>query len=135
MMNQIIVNNALVLTNVQKFEGHNTEMYTAKMNVNGEKVNVTYDCKGDNVIIHEWYKIEKDTLDIIIELVRNCLKCAMVEELYPAAVEAMDRYNKAIGMGFPESYIEGLEFNMNNLLKKIEGAGVLDDFIEYACVG
>lgn len=131
-MKQIIVNNSLVLSNVQKFEGRNTATYTAKMCVNGEKINVTYDCKADNVIIHEWYKIQKNALDIITELVRGCFKRDMVEELYPAATAAIDKYNKAVGMGFPDSYIEGLEFNMNYLLKKIESAGLIEEFTEYA---
>lgn len=131
-MKQIIVNNSLVLSNVQKFEGCNTETYTAKMCVNGEKINVTYDCKADNVIIHEWYKIQKNALDIITELVRGCFKRDMAEELYPAATAAIDKYNKAVGMGFPEYYIARLELNMNYLLKQIEDAGAMADFTEYA---
>lgn len=133
-MKRIIVNNTLILDNVEKHTGAVFEIYTAKIRINGQKpINVTYDCKKDNLIIHEWYNINSAALGVVTELLKACFARLIVEdEVYPAAVAAMDRYNKAIGMEFPESYIEGLEFNMNYLLKKIESAGLMEEFTEYA---
>lgn len=80
-MKQSMVNSSLVLSHVQKFEGSSTETYIAKVRVNGEKFNVTYDCKADNVMIHEWYKIQKNSLDIITKLIRECFKHDMAKEI------------------------------------------------------
>jgi hypothetical protein len=133
MKKQIIVNDAVVLDGVEKHSGLVHEFYTAKMRINGQKpINVTYDCEKANIMIHEWYNVNPKALDAVSKMLKNCFMRLMVQELYPAATASMDKYNNAVGMGFPEHHIETLELNMSYLLGKIEKAGMMADFRQYA---
>ena len=39
-------------------KGDVSEYYTAKIRYDDMNFNITYDCKTENLIIHEWYKID-----------------------------------------------------------------------------
>lgn len=134
-MKTIIVNNAIVLNQVKKHVGNVSEFYTAKMRIDNKTINVTYDCKSNNLIIHEWYEIKPDALELVTLLVKTCFNRIMTQELYPAAVAAIDKYNKAIGMAFPNAEIEKYHAEMVEMLAKIDSMGLSDEFAEYACVG
>lgn len=133
-MKQIIVNDAIVLEQVQKFKGNTEEFYTGKARVNGKTINVTYDCNKDNLIIHEWYDIKPNALDVVTVLIEASFRRIMAQELYPAAVAIIDRYNRAIGMGFPEDRIEKYHKEMMEMFAIIDNAGLSEDFAEYACI-
>lgn len=134
-MKRIIVNNAIVLNQVKKHVGNAAEFYTGIMDINGKHINVTYDCKSNNLIIHEWYEIKSDTLDMVTLLVSTCFKRIMAQEIFPAAVAAIDKYNRAIGMAFPDAEIERRNREMMEMLAKIDRMGVSAEFTEYACIG
>ena len=76
-MKTIIVNNAIVLNQVKKHVGNVSEFYTAKMRIDNKTINVTYDCKSNNLIIHEWYEIKPDALELVTLLVKTCFNRIM----------------------------------------------------------
>lgn len=133
-MKTIIVNNAIVLNQVKKHVGNVSEFYTAKMRIDNKTINVTYDCKSNNLIIHEWYEIKPDALELVTLLVKTCFNHIMTQELYPAAVAAIDKYNKAIGMAFPDAEIEKYHADMMEMLAKIDRIGLSEEFAEYSCI-
>ena len=59
-MNTIIKKENLHIGNESKF-------YTAKARYNNINFNITYDCKNENIIIHEWYKFNKELLTEVTE--------------------------------------------------------------------
>ena len=59
-MNTIIKKKNLHTGNVSKF-------YTAKARYNDKNFNITYDCKTENILIHEWYKFNKEQLTEVTE--------------------------------------------------------------------
>lgn len=133
-MKTIIVNNAIVLNQVKKHVGNVSEFYTAKMRIDNKTINVTYDCKSNNLIVHEWYEIKPDALELVTLLVKTCFNRIMTQELYPATVAAIDKYNKAIGMAFPDAEIEKYYADMMEMLAKIDRMGLSEEFAEYSCI-
>jgi hypothetical protein len=59
------------LENVEHFSGNVSEIYTCKLIYKGEELNITYDCKKNNLIVHEWYKLTKEELNSITEELAN----------------------------------------------------------------
>lgn len=53
------------LENVEHFEGNVENFYTAKLVRSKKTFNITYDCNKRNLIIHEWYNLTKDELEIV----------------------------------------------------------------------
>ena len=133
-MKTIIVNSAIVLDQVEKHVGNVTEFFTAKTNINGKHINVTYDCKSNNLIIHEWYELKPDALKLVTLLIETCFNRIMAQELYPEAVAAIDKYNKAIGIAFPDAEIEKYHAEMVEMLAKIDRMGLSEEFAEYSCI-
>ena len=134
-MKRIIVNNAIVLNQVKKHVGNVEEYYTRIMDINGKHINVTYDCKSNNLIIHEWYEVKPDALELITLLVSTCFNRIMAQELFSAAVTAMDRYTAELEMDFPEAEIEQRNREMMEMLAEIDRMGLSAEFTEYACIG
>lgn len=133
-MKTIIVNNAIVLNQVEKHVGKVEEFFTAIMDINGKRINVTYDSKKNNLIIHEWYKLEPDALELITLLVSTCFNRIMAQEIFSAAVTAMDRYTAELEMDFPEAEIEQRNREMMEMLAEIDRMGLAAEFTEYACL-
>lgn len=133
-MKTIIVNNAIVLNQVKKHVGKVEEFFTAIMNINGKRINVTYDCKKNNLIIHEWYKLEPDALELITLLVSTCFNRIIVQEIFSAAVTVMDRYTAELEMDFPAAEIERRNGEMMEMLAEIDRMGLSAEFTEYACL-
>jgi hypothetical protein len=139
----IVVRGALTLCNVRKSEGTTTRCYFAILLVDGKKINVTYDCMADNLIIHEWYWLGKEVRDSISEKIKDYFrglemiskpvrKEGMMQKLFREAVGAIDRYNKSVEMAFPDAYIENYKRLMEDKLKEINVAGATERFAEYA---
>ncbi len=47
--------------------GNESKFYTARARYNNINFNITYDCKTGNIIIHEWYKFNKEQLKEVTE--------------------------------------------------------------------
>lgn len=122
------------LKNVKKFKGNTEEFYIARVRINNKVFNLTYDCKKDNLIIHEWFHIPKNELESIATLIKESFQYLMIQELFPAAVALIDRYNAAISMDFPDEQTEKYNKEMKKMLEIIENAGLSEDFAEYCCV-
>lgn len=61
--------NCGTLDKVEHLVGNENDIYTARLVYNGKKFNITYDCKENNLIIHEWYLLNKvEIKDITNEL-------------------------------------------------------------------
>ncbi|MCM1234302.1 MAG: hypothetical protein NC489_29715 [Ruminococcus flavefaciens] len=133
-MQTIIVNDAIVLEQVKKHVGKVEEFFTAKMDINGKRINVTYDCKKNNLIIHEWYELKPDTLELVTLLISTCFNRIMAQEIFPAAVIAIDRYTAELEMDFPAAEIERRNTEMLKMLAKIDKMGLSEEFAEYACL-
>lgn len=57
----------LLIKKEKYHKGKESEFYTAKAKYNGKNLNITYDCKTENIIIHEWYKFNNIQLSDINE--------------------------------------------------------------------
>jgi hypothetical protein len=134
---------ALTLCNIRKNEGTMTRCYFANLLVDGKKINVTYECLADNLIIHEWYWLEKEALESISEQIKDYFRRqemksehvqreGIIQNLFREAVNAIDRYNKSVEMDFPDANIEKYKQLMEDILKKISVAGAAEKFAEYA---
>lgn len=55
------------LKNVEHFQGNVENFYTAKLIYMNKSLNITYDCNKNNIIIHEWYSLNKDELTQITD--------------------------------------------------------------------
>lgn len=51
-------------------QGNESKFYTAKARYNNINFNITYDCKTGNIIIHEWYKFNKEQLIDVQEQIK-----------------------------------------------------------------
>lgn len=63
--------NCGTLEKVEHFKGSVNDIYTAKLIYQNRKFNITYDCKENNLIIHEWYKLTKDEINNITNELTN----------------------------------------------------------------
>jgi len=68
------------LEKVEYFEGNVENFYIAKLIRSKKTFNITYDCNKRNLIIHEWYNLTKDELEIVtkelLEYFNNIEKAA-----------------------------------------------------------
>ena len=55
-----------------------------------------------------------------------------MKNLYIKTVEAMDKYNKALAMGFPESFLNELDETISAFLEFIEANGKMNEFRDFA---
>lgn len=55
-----LISEKLHIGNVSKF-------YTAKLKYNGVNFHITYDCLTENLILHEWYKLDESQLSSLTE--------------------------------------------------------------------
>lgn len=53
-------------------------------------------------------------------------------ELFTKAVKAIDDYNKAVEMGFPQGYINKLDSKIGHYLSEIGSRGLTEAFNDYA---
>ncbi len=53
-------------------------------------------------------------------------------KLFNNAIKAIDNYNKAVEMDFPQSYIDLLDKRIDNALEEIKKHGFYDEFAELA---
>lgn len=61
--------NNLTITKSNLHTGNQSKFYTAKASYNDIILNITYDCKSQNIIIHEWYKLNENQIaEVIAEL-------------------------------------------------------------------
>lgn len=72
----IKANDDVILTNVKNSKGLITHAIFAKLIFPGVKpINITYDVLNENVIVHEWYRIEDtDKINAILEQIKSHLK-------------------------------------------------------------
>lgn len=132
MKRQIIVNGAVVLEDVKRNEGAETRCYFGKIRFcNSRPIHITYDCLTGNLIIHEWYNVPEDVLGVVTELIFACIKKIIEEEIFKRAVIAMDRYTKALEMGFPEKFIDDCDDEMSKDLQEIKEAGLMEKFMDF----
>lgn len=54
--------------------GNDSEFYTAKARYNDINFNITYDCRTENIIVHEWYKFNNIQLSDINERIKLYFK-------------------------------------------------------------
>lgn len=60
----------LLIKKEKYHKGNDSEFYTAKAVYNNINFNITYDCKNENIIIHEWYKFSSIQLSDISKKIR-----------------------------------------------------------------
>ena len=107
---QIVVNDWVTLDKVAYHQGRTMKFYTAFFLCADKRINVTYDCAADNLIVHEWYKLP----EVVLKEVSALIHAAFLRETaFDNAMKTMDKYIKAIEMGFPDSYIEKIETDMD----------------------
>ena len=58
------------ITNIHRIVGNNSDIIIAMLHYNTKKINITYDCTTDRVLIHEWYKIASEELSVVTEELR-----------------------------------------------------------------
>lgn len=132
MKRQIIVNGAVILDDVKRNEGAETRYYFGKIRFcNSRPIHVTYDCLTGNLLIHEWYNVPENALDVVTELILACIRKIIEEEIFARAVIAMDRYSKALEMGFPENFIDKCDDEMSRNLQEIKAAALMEKFMEF----
>lgn len=132
MKKQIIVNGAVILDDVKRNEGKETRCYFGKIRFcNSRPIHVTYDCLTGNLIIHEWYNVPENALGVVAEMILVCIREIIEEEIFEKAVTAMDRYTKALEMGFPENFIDDCDVEMSKNLQEIKAAGLMEKFMEF----
>lgn len=51
------------LTDVKEFKGNTEHFITAKLHKGGKVYNITFDCRDNNVIVHEWYNMSRTELE------------------------------------------------------------------------
>ncbi|MDO5398549.1 MAG: hypothetical protein Q4G33_11545 [bacterium] len=51
-------------------KGNESEFYTVKARYNNVNFHITYDCKTENILIHEWYKFNKEQLMDVQEQIK-----------------------------------------------------------------
>ena len=62
------------LNDVKRNTGIVTDCIFANFTYQDKKIAVTYDCKSDNLIIHEWYNIPEDKLGLVEEKLKKCFR-------------------------------------------------------------
>lgn len=58
----ITINEELELTNIQAIEGNNYKIIIATALYSGKTINVTWNCKENNLMVHEWYDLTDSQL-------------------------------------------------------------------------
>lgn len=53
-------------------------------------------------------------------------------ELFTRTVNAVDKLNKAISMGFPGYYVDKLDAELDALWRELEKLGLVDEFADFA---
>lgn len=51
------------LRKVKEFKGNMSHFFIAKLHKNDRVYNITFICRTNNVIIHEWYYMDKNELE------------------------------------------------------------------------
>ena len=126
---QIVVNDWVTLDKVVYHQGMTTKFYTAFFLYAGKRINVTYNCVADNLIIHEWYKLP----EVVLKEVSTLIHAAFLRETaFDNAMKTMDKYIKAIEMGFPDNYVEKIETDMDKWLNVISMLDLSDEFADFA---
>lgn len=59
------------ITNIHRTIGNNTDIIIATLDYKATKIDITYDCTTDRVLIHEWYRIASEELPVITEELRD----------------------------------------------------------------
>lgn len=63
--------NCGLLKEIKYFKGSMSDFYITKLVYKNKKFNITYHCKENRLIIHEWYELEKDEIDNITNELTN----------------------------------------------------------------
>lgn len=58
--------NNLIITKSNLHIGNKSRFYTAKAMYNNIKLNITYDCKSQDIIIHDWYNLSENQIAKVI---------------------------------------------------------------------
>lgn len=69
-MNNISINE-VILSNVKELVGGETRCFYGRVLVNDKRINVVYDVYNDNLVIHEWYKLQPDKIPVLTNLVKT----------------------------------------------------------------
>lgn len=77
MKKEIRCNGRTLLTNIKESAGRYTRCLLAKTMVNGKKIDLTYDVLNDNLVIHQWYLIPADKLQIVTATLKAACKEAL----------------------------------------------------------
>lgn len=76
----------LIVTKSNLHIGNESKFYTAKARDNNINFNITYDCKTGNIIIHEWYKLNKEHLAEVTAELKKYFKDEAVEIYRPTSL-------------------------------------------------
>ncbi len=90
-----------------------------------------YDCFSDDEIVIEMFCNE---ITIKFKKEVNKMKNNAKEALFERAAKALDDYQIAIDMGFPDYYIQKLRTKYHRLLKSIDKLGCAAEFREFAFI-
>lgn len=66
-----ISTNEVILGNVKELAGGGTRCFYGKILINNKRINVVYDVYNDNLVIHEWYKLQPDEIPVLTDLVKT----------------------------------------------------------------
>lgn len=66
-----ISSNEIILGNVKELAGGGTRCFYGKILINNKLINVVYDVYNDNLVIHEWYKLQPDEIPVLTDLVKT----------------------------------------------------------------
>lgn len=68
---------------------------------------------------------------MVTALIMACIRNLIEEDMFGRAVEAMDRYTKAMEMWFPEEFVNACDDEMMKDLQEIQATGLMDKFYEF----
>lgn len=64
----------LTISKAKELIGAETHICMAKMFVNSKKINITYDFLENNLVVHEWYKLGRETSEYISGILTDFFK-------------------------------------------------------------
>ena len=133
-MNAIILSDLIKLNQVHRCTDSMTDFYKGVMQIGNKCINISYDCNNRVMIMNDVYRIDLSIMNRAILLVDNYFQNLLNEELFSAAVTAMDRYLAEVEMDFPGAEIERRDREMTEKLDKIDRMGLSEEFAEYSCI-
>lgn len=75
-MSKTNTTNNITINNVQEYKGNIYRVITCKATIDGTKTNITYNRDNGDVVINEWYKLDKAAIKSLTAEIRNRFKAA-----------------------------------------------------------